>query len=104
MVCAKVFDKLAADKRRLSSADLAGLKLASLRDCPFRMNKDEIKRILFDLPEGQQEYYPATSAGYCLRESNERSEWAAIKYHRIKTHIYLMNQFTPTNLEKNCRE
>jgi hypothetical protein len=28
----KIIDKLAADKRRLSPADLAGLKLASLRD------------------------------------------------------------------------
>ena len=35
--------------------------------------------MVFDLPEGQREYYPATSAGYCLRQSNELSERAAIK-------------------------
>ncbi len=33
--------------------------------------------MIFDLPEGQRKYYPATSAGYCLRASNERREWAA---------------------------
>jgi hypothetical protein len=30
----------------------------------------------------------------CLRRSNERSEWAAIKLNRIKTHIYLLDQIT----------
>ena len=38
----------------------------------------EVKRMALDLPEGQWKYYPATSDGYCLRQSNERSEWAAI--------------------------
>jgi hypothetical protein len=36
-------------------------------------------RIVLDLPEGQLELYPAMSAGYCLRGSNERSERAATK-------------------------
>ena len=67
------------------------------------MNKAEIKRLVLDLPEGQREYNPATSAGYCLRQSNERSEWATINYNKINTHIYLWNQFTPTNLEKNLK-
>jgi hypothetical protein len=43
------------------------------------MNKAEIKRMVLDLPEGQRELYPAKSAGYSLRQSNERSERAAIK-------------------------
>jgi len=43
------------------------------------MNKAEIKRMDLDLPEGQREQYPATSAGYCLRRSSERSERAATK-------------------------
>ena len=33
----------------------------------FTRNKAEIKRMVLDLPEGQWELYPATSAGYCLR-------------------------------------
>ena len=44
--------------------------------------------MVLSLPEGQWEYYPARSAGYGLRESNERSEWAANKHKKIKTHIY----------------
>ena len=40
------------------------------------------------------------SAGYSLRQSNEQSERAAIKYNGIKTHIYLLDQITPANLEK----
>jgi len=43
------------------------------------MDKAEIKPKVLDLPEGQLAQYPATSAGYCLRQSNERSERAAIK-------------------------
>ena len=41
-------------------------------------DKTEIKRMVLDLPEGQRESYPARSAGYGLRQSNERSERAAI--------------------------
>jgi len=59
--------------------------------------------MVLDLPEGQWPSYPATSAGYCLRQSNEQSERAAIKYNKIKTLIYLLNQFTPTNLEMNLK-
>jgi len=46
-----------------------------------------------DLPEGQREFYPAMAvngSGYCLRQSNERSERAATicdRYRRIKAHI-----------------
>jgi hypothetical protein len=40
--------------------------------------------VVLDLPEGQRESYPATSAGYCLRQSSERSERAAIKKIRSK--------------------
>ena len=43
----------------------------------FKRNKAIIKRMVYDLPEGQRELYPARSAGYGLRLSNERSEWAA---------------------------
>ena len=50
--------------------------------------------MLLDLPEGQRESYPATSAGYCLRQSNERSEWAAIKFNRIKPYGYQLDLFT----------
>ena len=49
----------------------------------FIILKAEVKSVVLDLPEGQREYYPATSAGYCLRASNERSERAAKKYKRI---------------------
>jgi hypothetical protein len=47
------------------------------------MNKVEIKSMVLDLPEGQLQKYPARSAGYCLRQSNERSERAAIKNIQI---------------------
>jgi hypothetical protein len=49
------------------------------------MNKAEIKPTVLDLPEGQREYYPAMSAGYGLRASNERSEWAANKNNGFLT-------------------
>jgi hypothetical protein len=54
-----------------------------------------------DLPEGQREYYPARSAGYCLRQSNERSERAAIKNNQIKICFYQLHRFTSTKLEKS---
>jgi hypothetical protein len=65
------------------------------------MNKAEIKRMALELPEGQRELYPAKSAGYCLRQSNERSERAAIKNIQIKNRFYQLHRFTPTKLEKS---
>jgi hypothetical protein len=47
------------------------------------MKKAEINRMVLDLPEGKLQKYPARSAGYCLRQSNERSERAAIKNIQI---------------------
>jgi hypothetical protein len=67
----------------------------------FTRDKAEIKRLVFDLPEGQREKYPAKSAGYCLCRSNERSERAAIKNNHIKNCFYQLHRFTPTKLEKN---
>jgi hypothetical protein len=65
------------------------------------MNKAEIKRMVLDMPEGQREQYPAKSAGHCLRQSNERSEKAAIKDNQIKNCFYQLHRFTPTKLEKS---
>jgi hypothetical protein len=60
------------------------------------MNKAKINRMVLDLPEGQREEYPAKSAGYCLRQSNERSERAAIKNSQIKNRFYQLHRFIPT--------
>ncbi|MGD9073111.1 MAG: hypothetical protein PVI69_15220 [Desulfobacterales bacterium] len=65
------------------------------------MNKAEIKPMVLDLPEGQRKKYPAKSAGYCLRQSNERSERAAIKNIQIKNCFYQLHRFKPTKLEKS---
>ena len=46
MICSKILNALAADKRRqpqlFSPTDLAGLKLQSLRERQFTMNIDDI--------------------------------------------------------------
>ncbi|MEN8809170.1 MAG: hypothetical protein ABF291_16955, partial [Desulfobacterales bacterium] len=44
------------------------------------------------------------SAGYCLRQSNERSERAAIKNNHIKNYFYQLHRFTPTKLETNQKK
>ncbi len=63
MISKKISDELAADMysgrlifaQGYDPACMAGLKLASLRDEFFKMNKAEIKRMGLDLPEGQCE-------------------------------------------------
>ena len=57
-----------------------------IRGAVLEVNREkaEIKRLVLELPEGQRKKYPATSAGYCLRQSNERSERAAIKYYQMQ--------------------
>jgi hypothetical protein len=48
-------------------------------------------RIGLDLPKGQWKLYPAMSAGYCLRASNERSERVA---NKIESILFSINSFT----------
>jgi len=59
-------------------------RLSSERSERAAINKIGSSPMVLDLPEGQRESYPARSAGYCLRQSNERSERAAIKNVQIK--------------------